>query len=555
MAQLIFYKDGEQLLRFVIDKDETTIGRSNDNDISLPDINISRYHFVINKKQDNFILIDKSTNGTYVNGERIFSYELKNKDEVAVGTWKVHFDAEGQEDTTEEIKTVDCDPISVTKYDTLTKTLVGKKGVFTFRDQEKSAVRYDMIKPTVSIGYHKTNDIVITDNFASSFHCRIEYKNNRYFLKDLGSTNGTYVNDMPIEEEIPLPFNAEIKIGKSFIQFIAEDTSKAIKPYTGDNLEGMISESTAMKDIFALITALSRIEVPLFIYGAPGVGKETLANIVFRTSSRRLAQYIVFDCANVVKESIESELFGHEKGYFTSTQQLRKGAFEKADGGVLYLKNIIALPDDTQIKIIRVLETMKLKRLGGQEEIPLNFRLLSSASFKLFDELHKGNFKRELYELIAPLEIEIPPLKDRKKDIRNLAEHFIRESSPKLFPLETLDEKASLITKDAVKKLTEYSWPYNIRELKHVINRAIVISGGDKITEDALLFKPQKIADKTLFEFKDTQKTPQSLHEIEKMRIQAELSKNRGNILKTAQSLRLSEKMLLSKIKKYEIAP
>src|SRR3989338_846011 len=136
MVQLIFYKDGEQLLRFVIDKDETTIGRSNDNDISLPDINISRYHFIINRKQDNFILIDKSTNGTYVNAERIFSYELKNKDEIAVGSWKVHFDAEGQEDTAEELKTVDCDPISVTNYDTLTKTLASKKGVFTFRDQE-----------------------------------------------------------------------------------------------------------------------------------------------------------------------------------------------------------------------------------------------------------------------------------------------------------------------------------------------------------------------------------------------------------------------------------
>ena len=198
---------------------------------------------------------------------------------------------------------------------------------------------------------------------------------------------------------------------------------------------------------------------------------------------------------------------------------------------------------------------MKLKRLGGQEEIPLNFRLLSSASFKLFDELHKGNFKRELYELIAPIEIEIPPLKDRKKDIRNLAEHCVRESSPKLFPLETFDKKTSFITKDALRKLIEYSWPYNIRELKHVINRAIVMCGGGKITEDAILFKPQKIVDKTLFEFKDTSKTPQTLHEIEKIRIQAELSKNRGSIPKTAQSLGLTEKNLMAKIKKYEIAP
>ena len=160
-----------------------------------------------------------------------------------------------------------------------------------------------------------------------------------------------------------------------------------------------------------------------------------------------------------------------------------------------------------------------------------------------------------MYDLIAPIEIEIPELKNRKKDIQNLSEHFIRESSPKLFPLETFDEKASLLTKDALRKLTEYSWPYNIRELKHVINRAIVISGGGKITDEAIIFKPQKISDKTLFEFKDidTQKAPQTLHQIEKIRIQEELTKNKGDITKTARSLGITEKSLHTKIKKYEL--
>ena len=195
-----------------------------------------------------------------------------------------------------------------------------------------------------------------------------------------------------------------------------------------------------------------------------------------RNSARRNGSFVAVNCAALPSELIESELFGHEKGAFTGAAARREGKFEQADGGTLFLDEIGDMSSNVQAKLLRALEERRIERLGSNESIPVNVRIVSATHRPLEQEISNGNFRADLFYRLRVVTIEIPPLRDRREDITLLAETFLRTAS------ERYELPQRVLSQAALKRLLEYAWPGNVRELKNTIDRAVIMAEGDEVS-------------------------------------------------------------------------
>ena len=217
----------------------------------------------------------------------------------------------------------------------------------------------------------------------------------------------------------------------------------------------------------------------VLILGENGTGKELVARWLHFKSSRSEAPFVEVNCAAIPAELIESELFGHEKGSFTSAIKQRKGKFELADGGTLFLDEIGDMALSAQAKVLRALQENKITRVGGDKDIPVDVRVVAATNKDIRHEIEVGNFREDLYHRLSVIEIHVPPLRERQGDIRLLVEHFINEIC------QHHDIKPKSIECDAVELLSSYPWTGNIRELHNVVERLIILSD-ERITADAV---------------------------------------------------------------------
>ena len=240
----------------------------------------------------------------------------------------------------------------------------------------------------------------------------------------------------------------------------------------------MIGESAAINEIKLMIEKVAPSDARVLITGENGTGKELVARWLHELSNRKNNPFIEVNCAAIPSELIESELFGHEKGSFTSAIKQRKGNFEQADGGTLFLDEIGDMSLSAQAKVLRALQESRITRVGGEKEIQVNVRVVAATNKNLSEEIHKGTFREDLYHRLSVILVHVPALNDRKEDIPLLAEHFISEicasqGKPKM-----------TFTDDAYEQLKSINWTGNIRELRNVIERLIIlcdkeISGAD----------------------------------------------------------------------------
>ena len=237
----------------------------------------------------------------------------------------------------------------------------------------------------------------------------------------------------------------------------------------------MIGESPAIQHIREMIDKVAPTDARVLIVGSNGTGKELVARNLHQKSNRSSMPYIEVNCAAIPSELIESELFGHEKGSFTSAIKQHKGKFEQADGGTLFLDEIGDMSLAAQAKVLRVLQEKKLSRVGSDKDINVDVRVLAATNKNLKEEIEKGNFREDLYHRLSVIVIQVPSLDDRKSDIPLLVEHFIGQICA-----ETGMHPRS-IDKDAMDLLINKSWTGNIRELRNVVERLLILSG-DRIT-------------------------------------------------------------------------
>ena len=239
----------------------------------------------------------------------------------------------------------------------------------------------------------------------------------------------------------------------------------------------LIGNSDSMQRVRAMIEKVSETDATVLVRGESGTGKELVAREVHeRNSVRRNGSFVAVNCAALPSELIESELFGHEKGAFTGAAARREGKFEQADGGTLFLDEIGDMSANVQAKLLRALEERRIERLGSNESIPVNVRIVSATHRPLEQEISNGNFRADLFYRLRVVTIEIPPLRERREDIPLLAETFVRNANERY----ELPQRA--LGQSALKKMLEYGWPGNVRELKNAIDRAVIMADGDEVT-------------------------------------------------------------------------
>lgn len=309
------------------------------------------------------------------------------------------------------------------------------------------------------------------------------------------------------------------------------------------NGQSIIGQSAAMEKVFALVDRVADSSATIMIYGESGTGKELVARAIHHNSSRKDKPYIQVNCAALPETLLESELFGHEKGAFTGAVARRPGRFELAHRGTLFLDEIGEISPAMQAKLLRVLQEKTFERVGGIESVKVDVRIVAATNRDLTAAIETGTFREDLYYRLNVIPIHLPPLRERKEDIQLLVRYF----------LDKLDVKKRIqeVTPEAMQALVNYQWPGNVRELENVIERAVIIAGGDEIALEHVPFynRPKAAGQQSIIS--EIPDDGISLEEVEKLLLVKAMAKTDGNQTRAAQLLRISRPTLLYRMEKY----
>ena len=315
----------------------------------------------------------------------------------------------------------------------------------------------------VSVGSAPGNDLVLADPAVSRHHFSVGATQDGLLVRDLGSSNGTWVGSVRIREGY-VDAGTRLRVGRTTLRIDASGRD-ILEPLSPDDRFGAIlGSSSAMRRIFAALPRVARSESTVLLEGETGTGKGVLAAAIHAASSRAARPFVVLDCTAIPPTLVESELFGHVRGAFTSAAGDRAGAFEQAHQGTIFIDEIGELPLDMQPKLLRALEERSVKRVGGNQRIALEARVLAATNRDLRAEVNRGTFRADLYYRLNVVRLHIPPLRERGGDIDQLARHFYAELVP------DRDIPAELLA-----ALVRQPWPGNVRELRAAVERAVLL--------------------------------------------------------------------------------
>ncbi len=324
----------------------------------------------------------------------------------------------------------------------------------------------------IVIGSSADCDVVLADRVASRRHARLEADRNGYRLVDLGSKNGTWLNGVRVEAAWIRP-GAAATIGESTVVFDLGEGEVEVRLSARDRFGDLLGTSPAMREVFGVLEKVAPTDLTVLVEGPSGTGKELVADAVHRNSTRRDAPFVVFDCSAVARELIESALFGHVRGAFTGAVASRAGAFEEASGGTLFIDEIGELAPDLQPKLLRALERREIRRVGSNDVVSVDVRVVAATNRSLRDEVAAGQFREDLYYRLAVVRVKLPPLVERPDDIPLLVEHFLRQAR------ERQGNPALNVSWATMQQLRQHRWPGNVRELRNFIDRAAALAGPD----------------------------------------------------------------------------
>lgn len=331
-----------------------------------------------------------------------------------------------------------------------------------------------------------------------------------------------------------------------------ESENRALKEQLDDRfgLESMTGNSEPMQQLFESIQQAAPTQATVLIQGESGTGKELVARAMHRLSTREQGAFVAVHCAALSAQLLESELFGHEKGAFTGAVARRRGRFELADGGTLFLDEIGEIDAAVQVKLLRVLEERTFERVGGDESVEVDIRLIAATNRDLRQMVDAGEFREDLYFRLDVVTLDLPPLRERSGDIPLLCDRFVREFS------ERNGKAVTGITADAVNQLAAYHWPGNVRELRNTIEKMVVLTRGERLSARDI---PPKIKAASLDDLAASATTlvaqaGHSLADTEKGMILAALRSNAGNRTKAAEVLGISRRTLHRKLNQFKAA-
>ena len=418
----------------------------------------------------------------------------------------------------------------------------------------------------IKIGRGREADLQLPNPSVSRVHARIFRVGEQYFLSDT-SKNGTFHAGKRITQLL-LENGLAFQVGPYQIHFSRDESFAAgtepptvsqggqspapsvFKPAlqsakTSSFAFGLIGNTPVLTKLIENIRRVGSSDLPVLIEGETGSGKELVSCGIHESSGRRERAFVVVNCGAISPELIESELFGHEKGAFTGATAQRRGAFEMAHGGTLFLDEIGELPLPLQPKLLRALEQKEIKRVGGNETILVDVRIIAATNRSLREELARKTFREDLFFRISAIILSVPPLRTRRDDIPSLALHFLADIHVKA------GRPAPELAAATAEFLCAYDWPGNVRELRNAVQRAAVMSDGAPLQPGDFSFLLETTPPTVAVTVKDI---PFSRWEqSEKNNILAELSRQKWNKTRTAKELGIAKSTLFEKLKKYGI--
>jgi transcriptional regulator with PAS, ATPase and Fis domain len=312
-------------------------------------------------------------------------------------------------------------------------------------------------------------------------------------------------------------------------------------------LSGIVGQSQVMLRVYDDVQRAAPVDASVLILGESGAGKEVVAGAIHAHSGRQGKPFVAINCGAIPRELMEAELFGHERGAFTGAQFAKDGLLQAADGGTLLLDEIADLSPPLQAKLLRALEEGAVRRLGGREPIPFNVRFMASTNRDLHEEVRKKRFRHDLFFRLKVIEIQVPPLRERREDIPLLATHFLERYGARY------GRQIDGMTPEVVELLSGYDWPGNVRELKNVVERAVAYARGPFITLDELpevvVRGAQRLAAPTFHAWKHM-----ILERLEREFLQKALAEHGGNVTQTAQALRIHRSTLQRLMRKRNLS-
>ena len=317
------------------------------------------------------------------------------------------------------------------------------------------------------VGKGEECDLVLTEPTVSRTHFSIESEQGAFVIRDLSSTNGTWIDQFRIKEAWLRP-GTVLRAGSAQLRFEPVFKPMEIAPAAVDRFGSLVGRSVRMRQIFTLLERIAQTEATVVIFGETGTGKSAVAQAIHQNSARKDGPFITVDCGAIAENLIESELFGHEKGAFTGAERMRQGALERAQGGTLFIDELVDLRIDLQPRLLRVLEEREVRRVGGNTAIKLDVRIIAASRFDLWREVQEKRFREDLYFRLAVFTLPLPSLRERSEDIPLLASAFLRS-------IKGGDAVLQRMTPEVVEKLMRHPFLGNVRELRNVIERAVAL--------------------------------------------------------------------------------
>jgi DNA-binding NtrC family response regulator len=389
----------------------------------------------------------------------------------------------------------------------------------------------------VLVGQSSICELLLADREVSRRHAALEISQGRLRISDLGSSNGTFVNDVAIRDAF-LNGGEAVRLGSTRLRIQRKTLEQPLVLPSEQGFGRLLGASPEMRRLYPLCDRLAKAKVPVIIEGETGTGKEILAECLHEQGPRSQGPFVVFDCTAIPANLVESELLGHERGAFTGAVASRKGVFEQAHGGTLLIDEIGDLEPALQPKLLRAIERSEVRRVGGDKVIQVDVRVLCATRRDLDHEVQAGRFRDDLFHRLAVARVELPPLRERRGDISLLVRRFWKEMGG--------DERA--LSAELLARWEDQPWPGNVRELRNAIERAVVLSRGDTIVQEDLpdsIFRPQTAP-------KLPPEASASLEEVERDHIRRVLS-DAVTLEEAADTLGISVATLWRKRKRYGI--
>ncbi|HMA91655.1 MAG TPA: sigma 54-interacting transcriptional regulator [Polyangiaceae bacterium] len=325
----------------------------------------------------------------------------------------------------------------------------------------------------IRVGSHPSNELRLEDRSVSRFHCSLAAGTHGWSLTDSSSRNGTFLGGARVRD-VDLPRQScELQLGESTLRLHELGTNVLARIPSCSNLGELYGRSVAMRRVYATLNAVANSEATVLIEGESGTGKELVAHEIVNRGPRANGPLVTVDASSISSSLIESELFGHSKGAFTGADRERKGAFEAANGGTVFLDEIGEMPLDLQPKLLRALESREIRRVGETTARRVDVRVIAATNRNLEREVNLGRFRGDLFFRLAVVTVQLPPLRQRLEDLPLLV-HALLESMGAL-------DQAALFTPEVLKEVSGYDWPGNVRELRNYVERAVILGVASSI--------------------------------------------------------------------------